>query len=50
MEFTKVIKERYSVRKYKPDMIWNDELNRVVKSKKVYDRKKLQKPSANDGE
>ena len=27
MEFSNVIKERYSVRKYKPDMIWDDELN-----------------------
>ena len=86
MEFSNVIKERYSVRKYKPDMIgdgdrqgtinmkvvplkkqskkeqrrfharlrrdWNGlkPTTRVVKSKKVYDRKKLQKPSANDGE
>ena len=32
MEFTKVIKERYSVRKYKPDMIWDDELNRILEA------------------
>lgn len=32
MEFSKVIKERYSVRKYKPDMIWDDELNRILEA------------------
>ena len=32
MEFSNVIKERYSVRKYKPDMIWDDELNRILEA------------------
>ena len=32
MEFSKVIKERYSVRKYKPDMIWDDELNKILEA------------------
>ncbi|MBQ3418307.1 MAG: nitroreductase family protein [Ruminococcus sp.] len=32
MEFSKVIKERYSVRKYKPDMILDDELNRILEA------------------
>ena len=32
MELERVIRERYSVRKYKPDMIWNDELNRILEA------------------
>lgn len=32
MEFGKLIKERYSVRKYKPDMIKDDELNRILEA------------------
>ena len=32
MEFSNVIKERYSVRKYKPDMIWEDELYRILEA------------------
>lgn len=32
MELSKVIKERYSVRKYKPDMIWDDELNKILEA------------------
>jgi nitroreductase len=32
MEFSKVIKERYSVRKFKSDMIWDDELNRILEA------------------
>lgn len=36
MEFTQVFKERYSVRKYKPDMIWDDELNRDGVKRKQY--------------
>ena len=32
MEFSKVIRERYSVRKYKSDMIWDDELNRILEA------------------
>ena len=32
MEFDRVIKERYSVRKYKSDMIGDDELNRILEA------------------
>ena len=32
MELERVIRERYSVRKYKPDMIWDDELNRILEA------------------
>ena len=32
MEFSRVIKERYSVRKFKLDMIWDDELNRILEA------------------
>lgn len=32
MEFSKVIKERYSVRKYKPDMISDDDLNAILEA------------------
>ena len=32
MEFDTVIKERYSVRKYKPDCITDDELNTILKA------------------
>ena len=32
MEFNNVIKERYSVRKYKPDMIGEDDLHTILKA------------------
>lgn len=32
MEFNRVIRERYSVRKYKPDMITEEELNAILKA------------------
>ena len=32
MEFSNVIKERYSVRKYKPDMLGEDDLNAILKA------------------
>ncbi len=32
MEFDKLIRERYSVRKYKPDRITEDELNTILKA------------------
>ena len=32
MDFSRVIKERYSVRKFKSDMIWDDELNRILEA------------------
>lgn len=32
MDFGKVIKERFSVRKYKPDMIRDDELSRILEA------------------
>ena len=32
MDFSRVIKERYSVRKFKPDMICDDELNRILEA------------------
>lgn len=32
MEFSQLIRERYSVRKYKPDMLRDDELNRILEA------------------
>ncbi len=32
MEFSQLIKERYSVRKYKPDMLRQDDLNAILKA------------------
>lgn len=32
MEFSQLIKERYSVRKYKPDMLGEDDLNAILKA------------------